>query len=559
LDDSVISTSSITESSNHQIIQSSHHLYTILENPPMTIVSTQSEPPVVELRQIVKRFPGVLANDHVNLKLHKGEILGLLGENGAGKTTLMNILYGLYQPDAGEIYLHGQRVQIRSAHDAIARGLGMVHQHFMLAHPFTVAENMVLGQGSPRWPLLEKRQSVHKRITALSQQYGLKVDPAALVWQLSVGQQQRVEILKALYRGAEVLILDEPTAVLTPQEVDELVVILRKLATTGRSLIFISHKLQEVMNVCDRVAVLRDGRLVDVVNTHATNPAHLSRLMVGRDVQFRTAKAAAAPKATRLALHNLRVNDDRALPALRGINLAVRAGEIVGIAGVEGNGQRELEEAILGLRPIEQGQVLVDGQDVTSAPPGIKLTSGLGYVPSDRYRTAVLADFSIAENLVLSKVGQPPFIRHGLLNGRAIAVNAEKLVKAFDIRTPSTATPVGKLSGGNAQKVVLARELAHQPAVLLVAQPTRGVDVGAIEFIHQALIRQRDQGMAILLISTELEEILNLSDRILVLYEGEIMGECSGATADLQQLGLMMAGSRQTPQHPESQVTNAAE
>ena len=525
----------------------------------MTLSSTPPGQPVVEMRQIVKRFPGVLANDHIDLHLHKGEILGLLGENGAGKTTLMNILYGLYQPDEGEIYLHGKPVQVRSVHDAIDHGLGMVHQHFMLVPPFTVAENMVLGQTSPQRPLLENRQRVHERIATLSKQYGLKVDPAAAVWQLSVGQQQRVEILKALYRGAEVLILDEPTAVLTPQEVDELVVILRKLAADGRSLIFISHKLNEVMNVCDRVAVLRDGKLVDVVNTNATNQAHLSRMMVGRDVLFRTAKQPAAPKEVRLALRNLQVTDDRALPALRGINLEVRAGEIVGIAGVEGNGQRELEEAVLGLRPIVDGQVFVDGQEVTGTTPRVMLATGLGYVPSDRYRTALLADFSIAENLVLSKVEQPPFTRWGLLNRRAIAENAEKLIKAFKIRTPSTQTAVGKLSGGNAQKVVLARELAHQPDVLLVAQPTRGVDVGAIEFIHQELIQQRDQGMAILLISTELEEILNLSDRIVVLYEGEIMGECAGDAADLQHLGLLMAGTRQRDLPTESQVRHAVE
>jgi len=526
----------------------------------MTITPSADEidQPVVELRQISKRFPGVLANDQIDLHLYKGEILGLLGENGAGKTTLMNILYGLYQPDAGEIYLHGQRVQLRSVHDAIARGLGMVHQHFMLVPTFTVAENMVLGQPSPRRPLLEKRRAVHARIAQLSTQYGLKVDPAAAVWQLSVGQQQRVEILKTLYRGAEVLILDEPTAVLTPQEVDELIVILRKLATDGHSLIFISHKLHEVMNVCDRVAVLRDGRLVDVVNTHATSPAQLSRMMVGRDVQFRTNKQPAAPKAVCLEVRNLHVNDDRALPALHGFNLTVRAGEIVGIAGVEGNGQRELEEAILGLRPVEQGQVLVNGQEVTTAPPRTRLAAGLGYVPSDRYRTAVLADFSIAENLVLSKFDQPPFTQGGFLNGRAIAAHAEKLVQAFTIRTPSVATAVGKLSGGNAQKVVLARELAHQPDVLLVAQPTRGVDIGAIEFIHQELIQQRNRGMAILLISTELEEILNLSDRIVVLYEGEIVGECAGDDPDIQTLGLMMAGAKQPGFRQERGVSHAA-
>ncbi len=521
--------------------------------------SQPSVQPVVELRQIVKRFPGVLANDHISLQVQKGEILGLLGENGAGKTTLMNILYGLHHPDEGEIVLRGQPVTLHSAHDAIARGLGMVHQHFMLVPPFTVAENIVLGQSSPRQPLLENWRTVHARIAKLSAQYGLKVDPAAAVWQLSVGQQQRVEILKALYRGAEVLILDEPTAVLTPQEVDELIVILRRLAADGRSLVFISHKLHEVMNVCDRVAVLRDGRLIDVVNTPETNPAHLSRMMVGREVVARTAKQPVAPGAVCLTLRDLHVHDDRALPALHGINLTVHAGEIVGIAGVEGNGQRELEEAILGLRPIVQGQVLIEDQVVTGASPRAMLATGLGYVPSDRYRLALLADFSIAENLVLSKFDQPPFTRHGFLNGRAIAAYAQKLVNAFNIRAPSTATAVSKLSGGNAQKVVLARELAHQPKVLLVAQPTRGVDIGAIEFIHQALIQQREQGMAILLISTELEEILNLSDRIVVFYEGEIMGECAGDAPDLQTLGLMMAGSTLTQLQSQSRGTHAAE
>ncbi|MBX3013151.1 MAG: ABC transporter ATP-binding protein [Caldilineaceae bacterium] len=525
------------------------------------IQSPSSPPntPVVEMRKIVKRFPGVLANDQVDLQLYPGEILGLLGENGAGKTTLMNILYGLYQPDAGEIYLHGQRVTLRSAHQAIDHGLGMVHQHFMLVPPFTVAENMVLGQSSPRQPFLENRQTVHTRIAQLSTQYGLKVDPATAVWQLSVGQQQRVEILKALYRGAEVLILDEPTAVLTPQEVDELIVILRRLAADGRSLIFISHKLHEVMNVCDRVAVLRDGRLIDIVQTSNTSPAQLSRLMVGREVQFRTAKNAATPGAVRLSVKNLQVNDDRGLPALRNLSLNVRAGEIVGIAGVEGNGQRELEEAILGIRLPESGQVVLADQDVTLASPRLRLADGLGCVPSDRYRTAVLADFSIADNLVLAKVDQPPFTQGGFLRSRTIATYAAKLIAQFNIRAPGATTAVGKLSGGNAQKVVLARELAHQPTVLLVAQPTRGVDIGAIEFIHQALIDQRDQGMAILLISTELEEILNLSDRIVVLYEGEIMGECAGDNPDLATLGLMMAGSRNASSPTERQRDHAAQ
>lgn len=497
------------------------------------------------MQGIVKRFPGgVLACDRVDLELYPGEILALLGENGAGKTTLMNLLYGLYQRDAGHIHLRGRPVNFRSAHDAIAHGLGMVHQHFMLVPPFTVAENMVLGQPSPRRPLLENRRTVAQRIRQLSEQYGLKVDPEAEVWQLSVGQQQRVEILKALYRGAEILILDEPTAVLTPQEVDELLVILRGLADDGRSIIFISHKLQEVTTLCDRVAVLRDGRLVGSVATAETDRRQLSRMMVGREVLFRVDKQPAAPGEVQLAVRDLHIQDGRGLPALRGVSFEVRAGEIVGLAGVEGNGQRELEDAIGGLSAVEQGQIVLGGQDVTNATPRNIFMAGLGHVPSDRYETALLADFSVADNLVLETIDQPPYTRHGRLNRPAIAANAEQLVKAFDIRPATIEAEVGNLSGGNAQKVVLARALSHHPRLLLVAQPTRGVDIGAIEYVHQELIRHRDEGMAILLISTELDEILNLSDRILVLYEGQIMGECTAAAADVETLGLMMAGTR---------------
>ena len=508
-------------------------------------MSTPPTQPVIEMRQITKHFGGVLANDQIDLHLQRGEILGLLGENGAGKTTLMNILYGLLKPDAGEILVRSRSVHFHSAHDAIAQGLGMVHQHFMLVPTFTVAENLVLGQPSPRRPFLENRKTVARRITELSERFGLKVDPNAEAWHLSVGQEQRVEILKALYRGAEILILDEPTAVLTPQEVNELMGIMRKLAQDGRSLIFISHKLNEVMNICDRIMVLRDGRLVNTVPAAATNPAELSRMMVGRDVALRVDKKPATPGDVRLSVRNLQVRDDRNLPALRGVSLDVRAGEIVGIAGVEGNGQRELEEAIAGLRASEQGQITLCGHDLTNQTPGVMFAAGLGHVPSDRYKTALLRDFSIAENLVLAKIDQPPFTQHGLLDHKAIDANAEALVKQFDIRTRSITTEVGALSGGNAQKVVLARELAHQPQVLLVAQPTRGVDIGAIEYVHRELVRQRDQGMAILLISTELEEILNLSDRIIVLYEGQIMGECQASAADVEQLGLLMAGARQ--------------
>ena len=499
---------------------------------------------IVEMRGITKRFPGgVVANDDVTLHLKKGEILALLGENGAGKTTLMNILYGLSRPDGGEIYLRGQRVHFDSAHDAIAHGLGMVHQHFMLVPRFTVAQNMVLGQRSPRGPLLEDRKAVAGRIRRLSEQYGLEVDPDAEVWQLSVGQQQRVEILKALYRGAEILILDEPTAVLTPQEVGELLEIMRRLSEEDQSLVFISHKLEEAMAISDRVCVLRDGRLVDTLRTEDTRPVELSRLMVGRDVLLRVEKECATPGEILLSICNLEARDDRGLPALRSVSLDLRAGEILGIAGVEGNGQRELEEAIGGLRHVDKGQVTLCGQDVTNAPPGEILSAGLGYVPSDRFRIGLLSDFSVADNLVLQRIGQRPFAEKGFLRKEYIDANARKLVKEFDIRTAAIDGKVSALSGGNAQKVVLARELSHEARVLLVAQPTRGLDVGAVEYIHQELIRQRDRGLAVLLISTELEEILSLSDRVIVFYEGCVMGERRSEEADVEELGLMMAGT----------------
>ncbi len=503
--------------------------------------------PIVELHNITKRFPGgVLANDRVSLDLRQGEILGLLGENGAGKTTLMNILYGLYRPDEGEIRLRGAPVHFHSPHDAIAHGLGMVHQHFMLVPKFTVAENLMLGQPSPRAPLLADRRAVAQRILDLSAQYGLQVDPHAPVWQLSVGQEQRVEILKTLYRGAEILILDEPTAVLTPQEVDELLAILRNLAADGRSIIFISHKLREVMEVCDRIAVMRDGRLVDVVLTAQTTTQALSRMMVGREVMLRVDKAPATPGEVLLRIQNLHAKDDRGLPALRGVNLTVRAGEIVGVAGVEGNGQRELEETLRGLRPVSAGRIELCGRDVTGRAPRDIIDAGLGHVPSDRYRTGLLRDFSVAENLALVTVDRPPFTRRGLLDMNALRSRARQLVQAFDVRTPSVDVRVAALSGGNAQKVVLAREIAHGPRVLLVAQPTRGVDVGAIEYVHRELVRRRDEGMAILLISTELDEILTLSDRIVVLYQGRIVGECPAEGVSVEALGLMMGG---TPSH----------
>jgi ABC-type uncharacterized transport system ATPase subunit len=512
------------------------------------LMSSPNPALIVEMRDIVKHFPGgTLANDHISLSLYPGENLALLGENGAGKTTLVNILYGLLEPDQGEIFLRGKPVHFHSAHDAIAQGLGMVHQHFMLLPTFTVAENMTLGQRSPRAPFLEDRRAVAERIAGLSRQYNLQVDPQVEVWRLSVGQQQRVEILKALYRGAEILILDEPTAVLAPQEVQELLAILRNLRHDGKSLIFISHKLEEVTAVSDRIAVLRDGRLINVVNAKDTDVKELGRMMVGRDVQFRVQKKSAQPSEMLLSVRDLWVDDDRGLPALRGISLDVRAGEIVGIAGVEGNGQRELEECIAGLRKAKRGQVIVCNKDLTNQSPGAIFDAGLGDVPSDRYRTGLLREFSIAENLVLRTIGRRPYTRRGFLQQGAINDNAAAQVKQYDIRTPSTRASVATLSGGNAQKVVMARELSHAPKVLLASQPTRGLDIGAIEFMHRELIKQRDEGMAILLISTELEEILSLSDRILILYEGRVMGERSSQEADVHELGLMMAGSKSAP------------
>lgn len=504
-------------------------------------------PNIVEMRQIVKRFPGVLANAGIDLDLRPGEIHALLGENGAGKTTLMNILYGLYLPDSGEIFVNGKPVHFVSAHDAIALGLGMVHQHFMLVQPFTVAENIILGQPSPRAPLIEKMSVVNERIRSASDAYGLQVDPQAGVWSLSVGEQQRVEILKALYRGAEVLILDEPTAVLTPPEVDDLLAVLRRLAGAGKTVVFISHKLGEVLAVSDRITVLRNGKVVDTVPAAHADQHSLACMMVGRDVILSVEKGPARPGEVRLKLSQVNAHSDRGLTALDDISLEVRAGEILGIAGVAGNGQSELEEVIAGLRPIDSGRIEICGTDVTNAAPRNIGAAGLAHIPSDRYRRGMLQDFTVAENLVLQRFDRPPFTRHGLLNWQHIYAEARTLIASFDIRAPSLQTPAGKLSGGNAQKMILARELARQPRLLLAAQPTRGLDVSAIEFIHNRLVEQRDAGAAILFFSTELDEIMTLSDRIAVMSRGRIVGLVDAAQADLNQLGLMMGGSSVSP------------
>jgi simple sugar transport system ATP-binding protein len=502
------------------------------------------QPFAVQMRGIVKRFGTLLANDHVDLDVRRGEVLALLGENGAGKTTLMNVLYGLYSRDAGDILLDGQPVHFHSAHEAIAHGLGMVHQHFMLVPTFTVAENLILGQPSPRHPLLERQRDVYARIEALSARYGLQVEPGAQVSQLSVGQQQRVEILKALYRGAKTLILDEPTAVLTPQEVSDLLSILRNLAARGHTIIFISHKLKEVMACTDRITVMRDGRTVNTVETGKVTPAELARMMVGREVTFRIDKSLAQPRDPVLRVVDLWVDNDRELPALRGLSFEVRAGEILGVAGVEGNGQAELETALAGLRAVKRGLIQLCGQTMTAALPRARVEAGLAYVPSDRYGLALLRDFSVADNLALEAFDMPPYTRRGLLQQSAIDGQARALVSQYDIRTPSISTRAGQLSGGNAQKLVLARALNRQPRLLVVAQPTRGLDVGATEYVQRRLIEARDRGAAILLISTELDEILNLADRILVLYEGECMGVFDANQASPETLGMLMAGRK---------------
>lgn len=495
----------------------------------------------VEMRGIVKRFPGVVANDRVDFEVRAGEVHALLGENGAGKSTLMRILYGLYQPDEGQILINGRPATIESPADSIRQGIGMIHQHFMLVPSLSVSANIALGLRSPREPLLDL-EAVARRVRELSAAYGLQVDPAAMVWQLAVGEQQRVEILKALYRGAALLILDEPTAVLTPQEAQELFVTLRRMAQEGHALIFISHKLHEVLSISDRVTVLRDGRVVKTLNTAETDRQELARLMVGREVLLRVERKPVEMGPIRLVVRDLWAPGAKGLPAVRGASLEVRAGEILGVAGVSGNGQRELAQVIAGLRKPTRGQVLMDGQDVTGWTPDRLIAQGLSYIPEERMEDGVIRDMTVEENLMLEDHGRPPFARGIFLNFNAIAEHCQHLIQDFDIKTPSPATPLGNLSGGNIQKLILARSLSRTPRVLVAAQPTRGVDIGSTEYIHQRLIAQREKGTATLLISEDLDEVRTLSDRIAVMYEGQIMGVVKRDEATVEQLGLMMAG-----------------
>jgi simple sugar transport system ATP-binding protein len=495
----------------------------------------------MELKGVTKRFPGVLANDRVDFDVRAGEVHALLGENGAGKSTLMKVLYGMYAPDEGEVWLNGQPVSIASPTDAIEQGIGMIHQHFMLVESLTVTENVALGLPSSRGPLTDLDR-VSKRIVELADVYGLRVDPDAYIWQLAVGQKQRVEILKALYRGAALLILDEPTAVLTPQEVDEFFVTLRQMTKDGHAIIFISHKLHEILDICDRVTVLRDGKRVDSCEIEGCTKASLAEMMVGREVTMKPYRVDLEPGEARLVLQNLHALSDRETPALRGVDLDVHSGEILGLAGVSGNGQRELAEVITGLRPLTEGQVFLEGEDVTNLKPGLRTDRGMAYIPEERMKDGMIQDFSVAENTILRDHHKEPFSRRGLLFLRIIAEYADKLIQAFQVKTPSRETPAKSLSGGNIQKVVLARELSRQPRVLVAAQPTRGVDIGATEYVHAQLLEQREKGTAILLISEDLDEIMALSDRIAVIFEGQIMGIVDGATATPEQLGLLMAG-----------------
>jgi general nucleoside transport system ATP-binding protein len=506
--------------------------------------------PILQASRITKRFPGVLANDRVDFDLAPQEIHALLGENGAGKSTLMNIIYGLYRPDEGQISIKGQPVEILDPNHALALGIGMVHQHFMLVPVMTVTENLMLGHEETSGPAFLgltarlDRKRVAGEIRALGQRYGLQVNPDALVSDLSVGEAQRVEILKALYRGANILILDEPTAVLTPQETEDLFAVMRTLVSQGKSIIFITHKLQEVMAIADRITVLRGGRLVGSTTPAATSKAELASMMVGRDVLLNVEKGPAKPGEIVLETQDLEVIDRLGHHAVRGVNLSVRAGEILGIAGVQGNGQTELVQALTGLLKLSAGKIRLNGKEIQHAHPRTITKAGVAHVPEDRQKHGLVLTFPIEDNLILQTYYLAPFATGLNQNPKAILENAKALVRQFDIRTPSVKVPAKNLSGGNQQKVIVARELSRPIRLLIINQPTRGLDVGSIEYIHRRIVEVRDSGVAVLLVSAELDEIMSLSDRIAVMYSGQIVATLDAATADRKTLGLLMAGSQ---------------
>lgn len=497
--------------------------------------------PAVEMRGITKKFGDFTANDAIDLVVEKGEIHALLGENGAGKSTLMNILYGLYEPTSGEVRLNGEPVDFKGPKDAIEKGLGMVHQHFMLFQPFTVVENIILGEEPTSGVVLDKK-SARERVIELSNQYGLKIDPDAKIEDISVGMQQRVEILKALYRDAEILIFDEPTAVLTPQEIEELITIIKALSKEGKSVIIITHKLKEIKALAEKCTIIRRGQRIGTVDVDSVAEAKLAEMMVGRSIQFNVEKEPKVPGEVALRVEGLRVNDVRGIEAVRGLNLEVRKGEIFGIAGVDGNGQSELLEALTGLRKVKDGKILIEGKDVTGASPKKIREAGMNNIPEDRNKRGLVQEFTVAENMILDEYYSAPYSKKGILQDEPIHAHAEELMESFDIRPRNSAYLAGDLSGGNQQKVILAREIDEDPEILIAAQPTRGLDVGAIENIHKFLVQQRDRGKAVLLISFELDEVISLSDRIGIIYEGAITKIFAEGEADQNELGYYMAG-----------------
>jgi len=496
----------------------------------------------IEMKGITKRFPGVIANDNVDFELKKGEIHALLGENGAGKTTLMNCLYGFLEADEGDILIDGKKVDITNPNVAIKHGIGMVHQHFMLVPPFTVTENIVLGMEPTKNSMIDYK-TANKKVEEISKQYGLNVDPKAKVEDISVGMQQRVEILKTLYRGADILILDEPTAVLTPQEVEELVKIMESLTDEGKSIIFITHKLKEVKAIADRVTVIRSGKVIDTIDTDSATTNELANMMVGREVILEVEKGKANPGDTVLEVEDLYAKNNRDLMALNGATFSVKEGEILGIAGVDGNGQTELSEVLTGLRKKEKGTIKFKGREIKSAQTKRLFEEGISHIPEDRQRRGLVMDFKLYENLILGRHHKKPYVKGWSLDNKKIKEEARRLIKEFDVRTPSENVEAKSLSGGNQQKLIVAREFDRQPDLLVASQPTRGIDVGAIEYIHNKLVEQRDNGKAILLISLELDEILALSDRIAVIYEGKIVDILDREDATEEKLGLMMAGA----------------
>lgn len=500
---------------------------------------------VLQAKNISKHFPGVLANDHINFDLRKGEIHTLLGENGAGKTTLMNILDGIYYPDEGEIYLNGKRVDIRSPFEATKNGIGMIHQHFMLVDTLSVLENVVLGLESQGFYLDKK--NISEKIAKISKKYNLDINPYAKIWQLSVGEQQRVEIIKTLFRGAKVLIMDEPTAVLTPQETDALFKILRRMIKEDKSIIFISHKLDEVMKISDRITVLRKGKLVGTVDKKEIKQKELAKMMVGREVLFRLDRNPMNRKGEILKIEDLETHNDKGIKILKGINFSIHGGEIFGLAGVSGNGQKELAEVIVGLRRAIAGKVYIKGEEVTNLCPKAITKEGTNYIPPDRLKVGLVPNLNTVENAILRRYNREPISRGVFLNYEEAAKYTRELIKQFNIMVPREDVPVKFLSGGNLQKLILAREIREEPALLIAVHPSRGLDVGATEFIRKKLLEERDQGVAILLISEDLEELLMISDRIGVIYEGEIEGIVDIDSADINEIGLMMAGVQKNP------------